>query len=222
MKAEPPQAQPIEPPKPSFRGRLHQIAFFLAIPAGITLVIAARTGAARAAATIYALALAGLYGTSAAYHRLPWSSRSLRWMRRLDHSMIFVLIAGTYTPFAVLVLDGAWRVAILSIVWAGAALGILLKMVRIDGLKAVGGALYISLGWLAVVALPKIASGLNGPAVGLLLAGGVLYTGGAIVLATHKPNPDPRVFGYHEIWHSFVVAAGVCHYALIFSLVRAG
>ena len=203
------------PTKPRFRGRLHQFAFFVTIPAGLVLVAAARGPAAKTAAIVYALSLAGLYGTSAAYHRLPWSPRGLRWMKRLDHSMIFVLIAGTYTPVAILVLHGAWQVVILSMVWAGAAVGIALKMLRIDGLRAVSATLYIALGWLAIVAAPQIIRGLSGVAIGLLLAGGILYTGGSIVLATRRPNPRPAVFGYHEIWHSMVVGATACHFTVV-------
>ena len=201
--------------KPRLRGRLHQVAFFVAVPAGVVLVSVAPTARARFAAAIYALSLAGLYGSSTLYHRLPWSPRSLRWMKRLDHSMIFVLIAGTYTPLALLVLHGPWRVATLSVVWGGAALGIVLKLVRIDGLHALTGALYIALGWMAVLAMPEIVRGISGPAVGLLFSGGVLYTAGAVVLARNRPNPIPSTYGYHEIWHTCVIAATACHYSLI-------
>src|SRR2546423_6542781 len=157
-----------EPPKPLLRGRLHEVAFFLAVPAGVVLVSIAPTARARFAAIVFALSLAGLYGTSTLYHRLPWSPRSLRWMKRLDHSMIFVLIAGTYTPLALLVLRGPWRVTVLSVVWGGAALGIVLKLVRVDGLAALTGALYIALGWLAIVAMPEIVQNVGGAATGLL------------------------------------------------------
>jgi len=136
-------------------------------------------------------------------------------MKRLDHSMIFVLIAGTYTPFSLLVLHGAWSVAILATVWAGAAVGVGLKLLRIDGLHVATGALYVVLGWLAILTAPQAVRGMSPTALGLLIAGGLLYTGGAVVLARRRPDPSPRVFGYHEIWHSFVVAAGACQYAAI-------
>jgi len=207
--------------KPLFRGRLHQVAFFVAIPAGIALVVASPTTSARVAAIVYALALAGLYGTSALYHRLPWSPKARRWMQRLDHSMIFVLIAGTYTPFALLVLHGAAQVVVLTVVWVGAIVGVVLKMVRIDGLKAVTATLYIGLGWLAIVAAPQIYRGLSGVSIGLLLAGGLLYTAGAIMFAAKRPNPSPRVFGYHEVWHSMVVAGSACHYIAVLLIVLA-
>jgi hemolysin III len=210
-----PAPETSEPPKPLLRGRLHQVAFFVAVPAGVVLVSIAPTLRARFAAIVFALSLAGLYGTSTLYHRLPWSPRSLRWMKRLDHSMIFVLIAGTYTPLALLVLRGPWKVTVLSIVWGGAALGVLLKFLRVDGLAAVTGALYIALGWLAIVATPEIVHGISGAATGLLFTGGILYTGGAIVLARNRPDPVPSVYGYHEIWHTCVIAASVCHYGLI-------
>jgi hemolysin III len=212
-------AKRIDPPPPRMRGRLHQIAFFVAIPAGVALVAAARTRVARLSAVVFALSLAGMYGVSGSYHRLPWSPRSLAWLKRVDHSMIFVLIAGTYTPFSLLVLKGPWAIGILLAAWVGAVAGVVMKFVRIDGLQAVGGALYITLGWLAIVATPQIIRGLSGPGIGLLLAGGLLYTAGAIALATKRPNPVPGVFGYHEVWHGFTVAAGACHYAMILLLL---
>jgi hemolysin III len=209
------------PPVPRFRGRLHQVAFFVAVPAGVALVTAAPNALSRTAAAIFAASLAGLYGTSALYHRMPWSPRARGWMKRLDHSMIFVLIAGTYTPFSLLVLSGTWRVAVLSVVWAGAAVGIVLKMVRIDGLKALAATLYIGLGWMVVVASPQMVRGLPPAAVALVATGGILYTTGAIVLATHRPDPSPAVFGYHEVWHAMVVGASLCHFAAVFLVVLA-
>jgi hemolysin III len=209
------------PPVPRFRGRLHQVAFFVAVPAGVALVTAAPTALSRTAAAIFAASLAGLYGTSALYHRMPWSPRARGWMKRLDHSMIFVLIAGTYTPFSLLVLSGTWRVGVLSVVWAGAAVGIVLKMVRIDGLKALAATLYIGLGWMVVVASPQMVRGLPPVAVALVATGGILYTTGAIVLATHRPDPSPAVFGYHEVWHAMVVGASLCHFVAVFLVVLA-
>ncbi|MBI4261140.1 MAG: hemolysin III family protein [Actinobacteria bacterium] len=221
VKDRPDLADPDETaPVPRWRGRLHQVAFFVALPAGVALVLAAPTTAARVGSATYALALAALFGTSALYHRFPWSPRGRRRMRRLDHSMIFVLIAGTYTPFSLLVLHGAWRSVLLALVWGGAALGITLKLVRVDGFRALGGTLYIVLGWLAIVSMPQFVRGLSPAALTLMFAGGVLYTVGAIVLALNRPNPSPRHFGYHEIWHSFTLGATVCHYlAILFVLL---
>jgi len=206
---------PVTDQKPRLRGRLHQVAFFVVLPAGIALVALAPTAPARVAAAIYAVGLTGLYGISAAYHRLPWSPRSRKWMQRLDHSMIFVFVAGTYTPFCILVLQPPWSWALLTAVWVGAAFGVVLKMVRIDGFQAIGGALYVVLGWLAILAAPQFVRGLDGPLIGLVAAGGILYSTGAIVLARKRPDPAPATFGYHEVFHSFVIGGTACHYAVI-------
>jgi hemolysin III len=209
-------------PKPRFRGRLHQFAFMASIPAGLVLVAVAPTPSARLAAMVFSLSLIALFGTSAAYHRLPWSVHARSWMKRLDHSMIYVLIAGTYTPFSLLVLHGVWSVVILSIVWTGAAIGVGLKFAAVDRLmaaarhlNAVAGSLYIILGWLAILTLPQIVHALPWPGTLLLLLGGVFYTVGAVIFARRKPDPIPRVFGYHEIWHSMVIGGSACHYVVI-------
>jgi len=215
-----PATDPALPPKPKFRGVLHQAAFFLAIPAGVVLVaFAPETTTARVAAAVYALSLAALFGASAAYHRGDWSPERLSIMRRLDHSMIFVLIAGTYTPVCLLVLPSPWSWVFLSVVWAGAAAGITLKILRIDGFARTSAALYITLGWVAIFALPFMVSRLPAVTMTLIAVGGVLYTVGAIVLASNRPNPSPTWFGYHEIWHSFTIAAGACHYIAIWLIV---
>jgi len=201
---------------------LHQFAFIASIPAGLILVAVAPKRGARVAAMVFALSLIAMFGTSAAYHRLPWSEHARRWMRRLDHSMIYVLIAGTYTPFSLLVLHGAWSVAVLIIVWVGAATGIALKIASVDRfmaaarrLNAVAGALYIVLGWLALLTLPQIVRALPWPGTMLLFLGGVFYTAGAFIFARGRPDPVPAVFGYHEVWHSFVIGGSACHYAVI-------
>jgi hemolysin III len=209
------------PVKPLLRGWIHTVAFFVSIPAGVVLVLLAQSAAARAVAAIYALSLTAVFGASAAYHRVGWSPRAGRRMKRLDHSMIFVLIAGSYTPISILVLRGAWSVVILSIAWAGAALGIALKLARIDGLHVVTGILYIGLGWLVTIALPQLVRGMTLPQLALLVTGGLLYTAGAIVFATKRPDPRPAIFGFHEVWHSFMVAAAACHFAMIALVLRA-
>jgi hemolysin III len=207
--------------KPRMRGRLHEIAFFVSVPAGVALIALAHTGKARVAASVFAVGLAGVFGASAAYHRIGWSDPARRRMKRLDHSMIFVLIAGTYTPLCLLALSGAWSVAILATVWAGAITGIVLKQVRIDGLKRLSGFLYIALGWASIVALPQLFHSLSTASFALVVAGGLLYTLGAIVFATKRPDPNPAVFGYHEIWHVFTTSAGLCHYVAVLLLVLA-
>jgi hemolysin III len=209
----------IVPPKPRFRGRIHQVAFFVSIPAGALLILLADGPAAIAVASVYALSLAAVFGSSAAYHRGHWTERARRWMKRLDHSLIFVLIAASYTPVAALVLGGPWEVVLLSVIWTGALVGITMKMARPDGLSIPSAVLYVVLGWLAIVALPQLAREMTVAELVLLLAGGLLYTGGAIMFATRRPDPSPSIFGYHEVWHSFMVAAAACHYAMILLLL---
>ena len=203
--------------KPRLRGRFHQVAFIVSIPAGLVLVALGRTAAALASSVIYAVSLAALLGTSASYHRYPWSPRALTRMQRLDHSMIFLLIAGTYTPVSVLALHGATRAAILATAWTGAAVGISLKLGRWrwPHVRVLAAVLYIGLGWVAVVATPQLVRRLPWAASALLLVGGVLYTIGAVVLLRRRPDPWPAVFGYHEIWHAMATGGVACHYVAI-------
>jgi len=206
--------------KPLLRGWIHLVAFFVSIPAGVALVLLAHTATARAAAAIYALSLTAVFGASAAYHRVRWSPKANRRMKRLDHSMIFLLIAGSYTPISIFVLHGTWSVVILSIAWAGAALGIILKLARIDGLHVVTGILYMGLGWLAAIALPQLIRGMTLSQLLLMVTGGLLYTAGAIVFGSRRPDPSPATFGFHEVWHAFMVAAAACHFAMIALVLR--
>ncbi len=207
-------------PKPRMRGRLHQAAFFAAIPAGLVLVMLAPTARSRIATLVYALTLIGLFGVSASYHLGAWSEEAYVRMRRLDHSMIFVLIAGTYTPFCLLVLTGALGTATLIAVWAGAAVGVATKFYRVD-LHVLSGFMYIGLGWLAIISFPALLRGLDPVETALLVAGGLLYSFGALVLALNKPNPWPTTFGYHEVWHSITIAAAACQYVCILLVVLA-
>jgi hemolysin III len=210
-------------PKPRLRGVSHQWAFLFSLAAGFTLVIAAPAGEATVAAAIYAVSVAALFGTSALYHRVTWTSQNARrWMRRLDHSMIFLLIAGTYTPFALLVLEGTLATVILVVVWAGALGGIVLKLVWIDAPKPLVAVLYVMLGWVAVAAFPELLDELGVMSIALVAAGGVLYTAGAVVYARGRPNPAPAVFGYHEIFHVLVIVAAALQYAVIAFLVVPG
>jgi hemolysin III len=202
-------------PKPRWRGRLHQVALVIAIPATIRLVAAAPSGEVRVATAIYALSLVGLFAASSAYHGLNWSQAALGRMRSLDHSMIFLLIAGTYTAFGTLALRGLWRLLVLAVVWTGALVGITIKLVKIDRLSPVASALYMALGWTGVIALPQVLSDLGALPVVLIVAGGLMYTVGAVVLLRRRPDPNPHVFGYHEVWHALVVAASTCHYAAV-------
>ncbi len=208
-------SRPASSLKPRWRGRIHEVAFFVSIPAGAALVALADGWAPRIAAAIYALSLVAVFGSSAAYHRGDWKQTALRRMKRLDHSMIFVLIAGSYTPIALLVLHGPWTIVILSIIWAAAAAGIILKLIRIDGFTVLTATLYMAMGWLALIALPQLLREMPVSALALTVVGGLLYTVGAIVFAVRRPDPSPAVFGYHEVWHAFMVAAAACHFAMI-------
>jgi hemolysin III len=202
--------------KPRLRGVWHQWAFFVSVAIGAALVIAAPSGQPRLAAAIYALTVTALFGTSALYHRVTWASvAARRWMRRLDHSMIFCLIAGTYTPFALLVLDGDLATVILIVVWAGALAGVLMKLVWIDAPKALVAVTYVMLGWVAVAAFPTMIERLGVTASTLVAVGGLLYTLGALVYAFQRPDPAPSVFGYHEVFHALVILAAALQYAVI-------
>jgi hemolysin III len=176
--------------KPKLRGVSHEWAFFLSLGFGAALIVLAKTPKATLAVAIYAISLSALFGTSALYHRVNWTRPNVRqWMRRLDHSMIFFLIAGTYTPFALLVLDGPLADAILAVVWIGAIAGAIVEMVWIDHPKWVAAIIYLSIGWVAVAAFPELWSEMGVAGTLLVAAGGLLYTAGAVVYATQRPNP---------------------------------
>jgi hemolysin III len=205
--------------KPRLRGRLHQIALYLAIPAGLALLIRAEPGRARVAAAIYAVTLLLLYAISSTYHVHEWNPTvRMRW-RRADRATIYVFIAGSYTPVCLLVLHGPMRIGVLIGVWLGAFLGVAAQVSRRLSRYRMTHALYIVLGWLVIVGAPQLVHGLSGAQLALLAGGGLLYTVGSVVLATKRPDPVPTVFGYHEVWHTMVVAACVCHYVLIWQLV---
>lgn len=209
-------------PKPSWRGRLHQIGFFVTLPAGWFLLSGAHTTAARVAVAVYWASLAGLFAASASYHLYARTPTAVKWMRRLDHSMIFVLIAGTYTPMCLLVLPRVWGIPTLVAAWVTALAGILMKMVRLSARGGRSGSwLYIVLGWGAVLMLPKLLTGLGPGRFALLVAGGLLFTLGAVVLGRQSPDPRPPVFGYHEVWHAFTLAAIACHFVMVALVVDA-
>jgi hemolysin III len=201
--------------RPRLRGVFHQYAFFASLLLGAVLVVGSSGPAERTSAVVFATALAAMFGISALYHRITWRPRTRLWMRRLDHAAIYLLIAGTYTPFALLALTDVWRWTILPVVWGGALVAIVLKLAWVDAPKWLAVAIGIALGWIGVVALPQLwaHAGLTG--VALLLAGGILYTGGAIVYARRRPDPVPAVFGYHELFHALVIAAAACQYAAV-------
>jgi hemolysin III len=209
--------------KPRLRGVSHQWAFLCSLVTGTVLVVLAPAGKATSVAAIYAVSVAALFGTSALYHRITWASqKGRRWMRRLDHSMIFLLIAGTYTPFAVLVLEGTLATVILVLVWTGALCGIVFKLIWIDAPNWLVAATYVVLGWVAVAAFPALLDGLGLVATLLVAAGGLLYTAGAVVYALRRPDPVPGVFGYHEVFHALVIAAAALQYSVIAFFVLPG
>ena len=156
-----------------------------------------------------------MLGTSALYHRVLWAPKARRMMRRADHAAIYLLIAGTYTPYGLLVLEGSWRWAVLAIVWAGALAAIVQKFVWVDAPTWVAAAIGLALGWVGVVAFPEIFRDTGVTGTTLLAVGGLLYTVGAVVYACKRPDPVPRVFGYHEVFHTLVVGAALCQYAAI-------
>lgn len=204
------------PPKPRLRGVSHQVAFFVGLALGVALVVTAPSGRATTTALVYAVGVCGLFGISALYHRRTWATaRSRAWMRRLDHSMIFVFIAATYTPIAVLAMHGTLATAILAVVWGGALAGAGLSLAWPSAPKWLTALVYIGLGWVAVAAMPQLWDRLGVWSVVGLATGGVLYTLGAVVYARGRPDPRPEVFGYHEIFHAFVIAAAALHYAVI-------
>jgi hemolysin III len=204
-------------PKPRLRGRLHQAAFFAAIPAALALIVVAPGAKARVGAIVYGIALMLQFGASAMYHVGGWSDPAYLRMRRLDHSMIFVLIAGTYTPICLVALHGRASWVLLVVVWTGATIGILTKLYRVD-LHVLSGFMYIGLGWVAILLLPALARALSDVGMALVITGGLVYTLGALVLATHWPDPHPGWFGYHEVWHVFTIVAAASLYAAILLL----
>lgn len=209
--------------RPRLRGVLHQAAFVIAVALAPLLIIGADGGRRRLAAAVFAGSVAACFGASALYHRVTWTPRVRLWMRRIDHAGVYLLIAGTYTPVCLLVLRGAWRPVVLTIVWAGAAAAIVLKFVWVAAPKWLAAAIGIALGWMAVVALPQLVARLNPAAVILLVAGGLAYTAGAVVYARRRPDPAPAVFGYHELFHALTIVGVACQYvAIAFFIVRAG
>ena len=198
--------------KPHLRGWIHAGTFPLALAAGIVLVCLAPTGTARLGAAVFGLTAVMLFGTSAVYHRGTWSPRVQGVLKRLDHSNIFLIIAGTYTPFALLLLPPEQSRTLLLIVWSGALAGVLFRVLWVGAPRWLYTPVYVALGWVAVFYFgPLLQRG--GVAVMTLIAvGGLLYTLGAVVYGTKRPNPSPRWFGFHEVFHVFTVAAFVVHY----------
>lgn len=198
---------------PRLRGVFHQYAFFVALVAGIVLMVFADGYLERLAVWVYALALAAMFGSSALYHRFPWRTAAARLRaRRLDHAMIFVFIAGTYTPFALLAFDGSLRAVVLASVWSGATLGVVLELYWIHAPRWVSAIAYLGVGWIGIIALPEFFPALGVATAVLLIVGAGLYTAGALTYATTWPNPFPATFGFHEVFHVLVIAAAVTQF----------
>lgn len=212
--------------RPRARGWIHWYSAIAGAALGTVLtVVAAGTVGSRAAiaCAIYAVTIVGLFGISATYHRHTWvSHRARTWMKRADHSMIFVFIAGTYTPLAVLAVPGVIGTVLLTIVWAGAAGGVALKMLLPNSPRWVGVPFYVALGWVAIFAMPDLLHHGGVAVVVLVVIGGLLYTTGAVFYAIRRPNPWPGTFGYHEIFHASVTLAALCHYVAIFLALYSG
>ena len=218
----PEPAVEIDPLPPLLRGWLHLVCFFLSLPAGAVVIGAAGSDRARAAAVVYAVGMTAMFGVSAAYHLGRWSPAARRRMRRTDHGTIFLMIAGSYTPLCLLALSSTTGTVILTTVWVGVGLGLILALTGVAEQAVLGLLCYIGLGWVVVLALPELTRRLAPGETAMLVAGGVVYTAGGVVLGLRRPNPSPRWFGYHEVWHAMVAVACACHYVTILSVVGGG
>ena len=201
--------------KPRLRGVFHQWGFVVAIPLGVWLVLSADGTRARVGAAVFASSVVLMLGASALYHRPNWSPRRLVWLRRLDHAGIYCLIAGSYTPVGLLVLHGAWQTVVLAIVWSGCAAAIFIRLFWVSAPKWLSAVVAILLGWVGVVALPKIVTGAGWTCMFLILGGGILYSVGVVIYVTRRPDTFPAVLGYHEIFHLMIVAAVGLQFAAI-------
>ncbi|MEA2463526.1 MAG: hemolysin [Acidobacteriota bacterium] len=204
---------------PRLRGLLHAWAFWFAIAAAVVLIVIAHDGRARIAALIYGLGLCALFGASATYHRWRGNPRWKPILRRVDHSTIFLFIAASYTPIALLVLHDPLRTVVLISVWAGALAGVAMSVAWIDAPRVLVAACYIAVGWVAIVAMPQLFDHRGAWVPILLLVGGLLYSLGAAAYATRRPNPWPRTFGFHEVFHTLVIAAALVHFIAIAGVI---
>ncbi len=215
----PSAAELVSSDPPRLRGVLHQVAAFVWLAAGVGLFVIASGIEARIAALVYAFGVTTMFGVSALYHRVRWSPHAKYWWRRADHSAIYLAIAGTYTPIALRVLSPTAAALVLTIVWGGAVVGVTLNLSWGILPGWLQYTLYIGLGWTAVFFLPQLGATLGLGWIALLLGGGVLYTAGAILLALERPNPSPRWFGYHEVWHGFTIAAAAVQLIVVAAIV---
>lgn len=200
--------------KPRLRGVFHELAFPAAVGLGVALSLSAGGTRELVSAIVFAAAVALMFGASALYHRPTWKPRARSWLARVDHAGIYLLIAGTYTPFGLLVMSAGWAIPILAVVWAGALAGILLKLFWVSGPKWLSAAIGVTLGWVGVVAFSQLLT-IDVVGLALLVLGGLLYTAGAVVYAFKRPDPLPDVFGYHELFHALTIGGVGCQYACI-------
>jgi hemolysin III len=208
-------SEPEELVKPRLRGVFHEAAFFVSLVTGVSLIWAAPTASSKAIMGVYALAITSLFGVSALFHRRTWGPVGRRRMRRLDHSTIFIAIAGSYTAVAGIALTGWARITVLCIVWGGAVIGITLRQVWLDAPKWVIALPYVVVGWAALAVLPQLFHALGVAGFILLLCGGVAYSTGAVVYAMKRPNPVPGVLGYHEVFHACTIVGAILHFIVI-------
>jgi hemolysin III len=192
----------------------HELGFYAALALAVPLVLTAEHGRPRAAAIVFSTCLALCFGASALYHRPTWRPTVRAWLARLDHAGVYLLIAGTYTPFAMLVLSTAWAIPVLAVVWAGALAATVLKVLWVHAPKWLSATIAVALGWVGAASFSQLLK-LHVGGVLLVLAGGILYTAGAIVYARRRPDPRPHVFGYHELFHVLTLAAAACQYTAI-------
>jgi hemolysin III len=210
-----------DPTRPQWRGWLHAAAVPVALVLATVLITLAPAGAPTVGCAVYGVALVALFGISALYHRLAWGPRGRALMRRMDHSMIFAFIAGSYTPFALTLLHGVARWTVLAVVWGGAVVGIALRMIFAGAPRWAYVPVYVGLGWVAVFVLDPIRDTGGIAALALLLVGGVVYSAGGVVYALRRPDPLPRSFGYHEVFHAATIVAALCHYIAVMFAIQA-
>jgi hemolysin III len=208
--------------RPLLRGVSHQYAFFLSVILGAALIAGAQTTRATVAAAIFAATGAAMFGASALYHRVQWTPSQRRWMRRVDHAGIFLVIAGSYTPYTLIVFSGPMRLIVLALVWAAVLSAIALRFAWVSAPGWIAVSTGLALGWLSLIALPQLIDRVSPGGLALLGAGGLLYSAGAVVYAIRRPDPVPMVFGYHEVFHALVVAAVACQYASVAFFVLPG
>jgi hemolysin III len=200
--------------KPRLRGVVHELGFYAAAVVGVLMVLSADPGRAQVASTIFAGSVVACFGASAVYHRPTWQPRARAWLARVDHAGIYLLIAGSYAPFCLIVFSKGWAIPVLAVVWGGALAAILLKLFWVQAPKWLSVAIGLTLGWVGVVAFPQLLK-LSAVPIALVLASGLLFTLGAIVYGRKRPDPRPQFFGYHEVFHVLTVLAVACEYVVV-------